>query len=83
MSICLYVYMSICLYAYMPICLSHMLIYVDNPSCVDLILTNKSSYFQHSISIESGLSDFHKLTITMMKAGFQKLQPKILKVQKL
>ena len=52
---------------------------VDNPSCVDLILTNKSSHFQHSISIESGLSDFHKLTITMMKAGFQKLQPKILK----
>ena len=47
-------------------------------SCVDLILTNKSLYFQHTSIIERGLSDFHKLTVTQMKAKFIKQKPKIL-----
>ena len=51
---------------------------IDHPSCVDLILTNKSLCFQHTTVIETGLSDFHKLTVTMMKSKFQKLQPKII-----
>ena len=51
---------------------------IDNPSCVDLILTNKSLCFQHTSVIETGLSDFHKLTLTQMKYTFQKQQPKIL-----
>ena len=37
---------------------------IDNPSCIDLILTNKPSYFQNNCVIETGLSDFHKLTMT-------------------
>ena len=49
-----------------------------NPSCIDLILTNKSLYFQHTSVIETGLSDFHKLTVTQMKSMFQKKQPKVL-----
>ena len=51
---------------------------IENPSCVDLILTNKSLYFQHTSIIETGLSDFHKLTVTQMKAKFIKQKPKIL-----
>ena len=51
---------------------------IENPSCVDLILTNKSLYFQHTSVIETGLSDFHKLTLTQMKSTFKKQQPKIL-----
>ena len=51
---------------------------IENPSCVDLILSNKSLYFQHTSVIETGLSDFHKLTVTQMKATFHKQQPKIL-----
>ena len=51
---------------------------IENPSCVDLILTNKYLYFQHTSIIETGLSDIHKLTVTQMKAKFIKQKPKIL-----
>ena len=47
----------------------------DNPSLIDLILTNKSSCFQHSRTYETGLSDFHKMTITVMKMSYIKLKP--------
>ena len=45
---------------------------LDNPSCI----TNKFNSFQNSIAIESGLSDFHKLTVTVLKTIFKKLPPK-------
>ena len=48
------------------------------PSCIDLILTNKYRSFQNSTIIETGLSDFHKLTVSVMKMNFQKQVPKIL-----
>ena len=51
---------------------------IDNPSCIDLILTNKSLCFQNTSVIDNGLSDFHKLTLNTMKASFQKQEPKIL-----
>ena len=47
-----------------------------NPSCIDLILQNSQRSFQNSCAIETGLSDFHRMTVTVMKASFQKLQPK-------
>ena len=50
---------------------------IDHPSCIDLILTNKSRSFQNTTVIETCLSDFHKLTVTIMKANFQKRTPKI------
>ena len=49
----------------------------DNPSCIDLILTNKPLNFQMTSVIETGISDFHKLTITTLKASFIKQEPKI------
>ena len=49
-----------------------------NPSCIDLILTNSSSSFQNTSIIETNLSDFHRLTITVMKMNFIKPTPKIL-----
>ena len=51
---------------------------INSPSCIDLILTNKSSCFQNTAVIETGLSDFHKLTLTVMKSTFHKQVPKIL-----
>ena len=51
---------------------------INSPSCIDLILTNRSSCFQNTTVIETGLSDFHKLTLTVMKSTFQKQVPKIL-----
>ena len=49
---------------------------VDNPSCIDLVLTNKSSV------VETGLSDFHRLTIRIMKTNFSKQTPKVLSYRK-
>ena len=43
-----------------------------NPSCIDLMLTNSSSCV-----IETGLSDFHKIIVSVMKTTFQKLKPRI------
>ena len=48
----------------------------EKPSCVDLIFTNCPRSFQNSCAIETGLSDFHKLVVTVMKTTYKKSQPK-------
>ena len=50
----------------------------ENPSCIDLILINKTRSFQSTCVIETGLSDFHKLTISVLKMHFRKLSPKVI-----
>ena len=50
----------------------------DKPTCIDHILTNQPSFLQHNKVFETGLSDFHLLTVTEFKMSFQKLQPKII-----
>ena len=52
---------------------------VDNPSCIDLILTNHPKCFQNSSVYETGISDFHKLTFTVLKTYFQKAKRRIIK----
>ena len=37
----------------------------DKPSCIDLILTDKSKSFQTSQNIETGLFDFTKMVMTV------------------
>ena len=49
----------------------------DNPSCIDLIITNSSRSFQDSSVFETGLSAFHKLITTVLKKYFPKTKPKI------
>ena len=49
----------------------------DNPSCIDLILINSPRSFQGSSVFETGLSDFHKLTTTVLKKYFPKPKRKI------
>ena len=44
----------------------------EKPSCIDLILTNRPRSFQGCHIIETGLSDFHKMTVTVMKMYFKK-----------
>ena len=44
----------------------------DNPSCIDLFLTNCSRSFQNTQVIETGLSDFHKMNLTVLKMFFTK-----------
>ena len=38
-----------------------------NHSCVDLLITNKPRSFQNSCTFETRLSDFHKMTLTVLK----------------
>ena len=45
----------------------------EKPSSIDLILTNSSSNFQNPCEIEIFLSDFHIMSITVMKTTFQNL----------
>ena len=49
----------------------------ENPSCIDLILTNCSQSFQNTGVFETGLSVFHKLTSTVLKQYYPKLKPKV------
>ena len=41
------------------------------------MLANKPRSFKHSCVIETGLSDFHRKTVTVMKPTFEKLQPRV------
>ena len=50
----------------------------QNPSCIDLILTNRSKSFQDSMVIEKSLSDFHKMSLTVMKVFYKKQKPNII-----
>ena len=52
---------------------------INNPTCIDLILTNQETHFQNSTTIESGLSDFHKMVVTVLKTSFQKRSPTTIK----
>ena len=51
---------------------------VNNPSLIDLILTNRYRSFQSTTVAETGLSDFHKMTVTVLKTFFKKAPPKII-----
>ena len=42
------------------------------PSCIDLFLTNCTRSFQDTQVVETGLSDFHKMIITVLKVFFPK-----------
>ena len=48
------------------------------PTSIDLILTNVPRSFQSTCVIETGLSDFHLMTLTVMKKSFKKFQPRII-----
>ena len=48
-----------------------------DPSCIDLILTNQKQLFMKSRTFITGISDFHALTISIMKITYTKSNPKI------
>ena len=48
-----------------------------NSSCINLILTNRTKSFQNITVIDTGLSDFHKMAITITKTNFRKAEPRI------
>ena len=44
----------------------------SHPKCIDLMLNNVPQSFQTTCVIETGLSDFHLMTITVMRKSFKK-----------
>ena len=49
---------------------------LTNPSCVDLFLTNSNKSFQNTVVISAGMSDYHKMVVTVLKTTFPKSKPK-------
>ena len=47
----------------------------ENPSSIDVILTNSKMSFRNSIAIETGLSDHHKMAVTVLKIYTKKMKP--------
>ena len=47
----------------------------DNPSSIDVMITNKKGSFQNSIVAETGLSDHHKMTISVLNRYIKKKAP--------
>ena len=43
-----------------------------NPTNIDVILTNKKEFFENSFVIETGISDHHKMVITVLKVYVKK-----------
>ena len=44
----------------------------ENPSCIDLLLTNSKNNFDETVVLELGLSDFHKLVVSVLKVTLKK-----------
>ena len=53
----------------------------NNPSSIDMILTNRKNSFENSATIETGLSDHHKMIFTMLNSKFKKKDPKIVNIR--
>ena len=47
----------------------------NNPSSIDVMLTNSENSFQYTRTIETGLSDHHKMIITVIKTYSKKKDP--------
>ena len=49
-----------------------------NPSSIDVMLTNAKNSFQDSQTIETGLSDHHKMTVSVLKRYVKKKDPLVI-----
>ena len=59
--------------------------YFKNPinlTCTDLIITNIPKSFQEPEVIETGLSDFHKMSLTVLEVFHNKQKPKVIQYRK-
>ena len=50
----------------------------EKPTCIDLISTNCPRQFQAMLTLETGLSDFHKMTVAASKSEFSHQKPKMI-----
>ena len=52
-----------------------------NPTSIDLIITNRPKSFQSEV-IETGLSEFHKMNLMVIKVFYNKQKRKIIQCRK-
>ena len=50
-----------------------------DPLCIDLVVTNRPKSFQYSTVIKTGLLDFYKMTLTVLKIFYKKKRPSIIR----
>ena len=50
-----------------------------NTSSIDVILTNREKSFHNTITVETGLSDHHKMTVSVLKTYVPKQAPVVIK----
>ena len=51
---------------------------IDNPSCIDLLLTNSAKCFESTCTIERGLSGFHKPFVTVLNEKHERMPPEVI-----
>ena len=47
---------------------------MNNPTCVDLLISNKEKYFKSATTIDTGLSDFHNMVPVVLKKKLEREQ---------
>ena len=50
---------------------------IENPGCIDLFLTYKPNLFFNTSTFNAGLSDYHKMVVTVLRKTLQWAQPKV------
>ena len=50
---------------------------LSSPNCIDLVITNSFSNFENTKVISTGLSDFHKMVVSVLKHTFHRSTPKL------
>ena len=52
---------------------------LENPRCTDLQLTIKPLSFKNTYVIETELSDFHRMVVSVIKTHFTKMKPQFVR----
>ena len=50
----------------------------NNPSCIDLILTNRKQNLQNTTVFENSIFDFHKMVLTVIKSRYIRAKPRVI-----
>ena len=50
----------------------------EKPTCIDSILTNSPRQFPAMLTLETGLSEFHKITVAAFTSEFPDQKPKMI-----
>ena len=51
---------------------------INNPTCVDLLISNKQKCFKSATTIDTGLSDFHKMALVVLKKKSERAKPRVI-----